>query len=143
MPNLVKDYMDKEVPTIEESQLSTEAAKTMMKLGRGFLIVLQNGQLSGIVTERDFVNKIIAAERDPRNVKVGDIMSFPLMTIDPDEDIFKASEMMQKHDIRRLPVTRGGIIYGVITARDIAHRAGEYVEREVKDILKWSIPFRY
>jgi CBS domain-containing protein len=143
MPNLVKDYMDKEVPTIEESQLSTEAAKTMMKLGRGFLIVLQNGQLSGIVTERDFVNKIIAAERDPRNVKVGDIMSFPLMTIDPDEDIFKASEMMQKHDIRRLPVTRGGIIYGVITARDIAHRAGEYVEREVKDILKWSLPFRY
>ena len=143
MPNLVKDYMDKEVPTTEESQLSTEAAKTMMKSGKGFLIVLQNGQLTGIVTEKDFVNKIVAAERDPLNVKVRDIMSFPLITIDPDEDLLRASEMMQKHDVRRLPVTRGGIIYGVITARDIARQAGEYVEREVKDILRWSIPFRY
>ncbi|MGD0331192.1 MAG: CBS domain-containing protein [Nitrososphaeria archaeon] len=143
MPNLVKDYMDKEVPTVEESQLSTEAAKIMMKTGKGFLIVLQNSKLSGILTERDFVNKIVAAERDPIKVKVGDIMSFPLITIDPDEDILRASEMMQKHDVRRLPVTRGGIIYGVITAKDIARQAGEYVEREVKEILKRSTQFRY
>lgn len=143
MPYLVKDYMDKEVPTIEEQVSVVNAAKTMVKSGKGFLIVLKEGKLQGIITEHDFVSKVVAAERDPSKTNVADIMSFPLITIDPDADLLKASELMQKHGIRRLPVARGGIIYGVITSRDIAHQFGEYVERSIQDILKWSIPFRF
>ncbi|MGQ9781054.1 MAG: CBS domain-containing protein [Nitrososphaeria archaeon] len=143
MPYLVKDYMDKEVPTIEEQASVVNAAKIMIKSGKGFLIVLREGKLQGIITEHDFVSKVIAVERDPLKMTVAEIMSFPLVTIDPDADLLKASELMQKHGIRRLPVARGGIIYGVITAKDIAHQFGEYVERSIQDILKWSIPFRF
>jgi len=81
----------------------TEAAKTLSESGKGFLIVLKAGHPTGIVTENDFVNKIIARELDPAKVSVGEIMSSPLISIDPDENLLKASEAMHEHNIRRLP----------------------------------------
>ncbi len=141
MSYLVKDYMDKEFHTVEESASVTDAAKEISEAGEGYLIVLENGRPKGIVTDEDFVRKVIAQGLDPNKVKVVEIMSSPLITIDPDEDLLKASEIMHKKGVRRLPVVKDGIIYGVITANDIAQRCGEYVERSIRDILKWSVPF--
>ena len=140
MSYLVKHYMTKEFPTIEEDISVTEAAKTMSKSGRGFLIVLKDGRPTGIVTEHDFVYKVIARELDPAKVSVSEVMSSPIITIDPDEDLLKASELMQKYSIRRLPVVKDGIIYGVVTAREIAQRCGEYVNRSIRDIMRWASP---
>ena len=136
----VKSYMEKEVPTIGDTATTTEAAKTMADTGRGFLVVLTGGKPSGIVTEKDFVEKVIASELDPKTLQVGQIMSSPLITVDPDEDLLKASELMKKHGVRRLPVVRDGIIYGIITAKDIASHCGDYVDRSVRDILRWTAP---
>lgn len=68
------------------------------------------------------------------------ITSTPLVTIDLDEDLLKASEPMHVKGIKRLPVVKGGVIYGVITATNIAQKCGEYVNKSVKDILRWSFP---
>jgi CBS domain-containing protein len=141
MPYRVKDFMNKSVPTIEDGASVVEAAKAMVKSGRGFLIVLKAGKPVGIATERDFVNKVVAHERDPKKTLTGEIASAPLICIDPDEDLLKASELMHRHDIRRLPAVKDGIIYGVITARDIAQQCGNYVDRSIRDILKWAVPF--
>ena len=139
----VKNYMRKDISTIGDRASVTEAAKAMSKSGRGFLIILKDGQPAGIVTEHDLVNKIIASEKDPNKVLVAEIMSSPLITIDPDEDLLKASELMQKHNIRRLPVVKNGIIYGVLTARDIAKGFVTYVNKATRDIIRWSaLPFR-
>lgn len=140
MSYLVKRYMSRKVPTIEEHASVTEAAKVMTKSGKGYIIVLREGKPSGIVTEHDFVAKVVAGGKDPANVSVVEIMSSPLITIDPDEDLLKASALMRKHKIRRLPVMKGGVIYGVITARDIAQRCGEYVDRATRDLVRWT-PF--
>jgi len=142
MPYPVKLYMTKEVPTIEENVSVAEAAKVMSRSGRGFLIVLKEGRSAGMVTEHDFVSKVIARELSPATVLVAEIMSSPLITIDPDEELTRASELMQKHNIRRLPVVKDGIMYGVITTREIAKHVGEYVDRSIRDIMKWSFrPF--
>lgn len=137
MSTLVKYYMKKEVPTTEDKSSVTEAAKTMIKSSRGFLIVLKDGKPAGIVTEHDFVEKVIAKELDPSKVIISEIMSFPIITIDPDEDLLKASELMKKHNIRRLPVVKDGIIYGVLTTRDVSQQVREYVDKSVRDIIRW------
>jgi len=141
MSYLVKHYMRKEVPTINERTSVIDAAKTMMKSGRGFLVVLKEAQPAGIVTEHDFVDKVIVGQKDPTKVSVGEIMSSPLITIDPDENLLKASELMHKHNIRRLPVVRDGIIYGAITSKDIVRSLGEYVDQSIRDLIRWATPF--
>ncbi len=141
MSYLVRNYMLKDFPKAEERISSLQAARTMTASSRGFLIVLREGLPVGIVTEHDFVEKIMTKERDPAKVLVGEIMSSPLITVDPDEDLLKASELMQKNKIRRLPVVKDGIIYGVLTTREISQRVGEYVDKSIRDIMRWASPF--
>lgn len=140
MSYFVKNYMTQGVPTIEDTASALEAAKTMSKSGKGFLIILKGGRPAGIVTEHDFVNKLIANERNPTETSVGSIMSSTLITVDLDEDLLKASELMQKNNIERLPVVKDGIIYGILTATDIAKGCSIYVDKATRDIVRW-LPF--
>jgi len=143
MSYAVKSYMEKEVHTICGEANVAEAAKAIAeKQGgyRGYLIILKEGSPVGIVTERDFVTKVLARGVDPSTIKVSDIMTSPLITIDPDEDLLKASEVMRENNVRKLPVVRNGIIYGMITADDIANKCGAYVDRTIKDIIRWTAP---
>jgi CBS domain-containing protein len=133
--------MRKDFPTIDHSAAASAAAKAMIEARRGFIIVLKDGSPKGIVTENDFVSKIVAPALDASRITVAEILSSPLITIDPDEDLLKASELMQQHHFRRLPVARDGIIYGVITTQEIAQHVGEYVDRSIKDIMRWASPF--
>lgn len=118
----------------------TEAAKAMAEKKSDYLIVLKEGKPTGIVTDNDLVTKILAKEANPSNVKVSDVMSAPLITVDPDEDLLKAAKVMQEHTIRKLAVVRSGIIYGMITADKIANSCGTYVDRQVRDIIRWTAP---
>ena len=136
----VKDYMDKEFPTLEVEATVVAAAKVLDKEKNGYIIVLDKGKPYGIVTEWDLVSKVLATEKDPKKLALKQVASTPLITIDPDEDLLKASELMQKKGIKRLPVVKSGVIYGVITSTNIAQRCGEYVDKSVKDILRWSFP---
>ncbi len=140
MSYYVKDYMDKEFPTLEVEASVSEVAKLLVSKGVGYVIVLDKGKPYGIVTEYDLVSKIIAADKDPKKVTLKQIASTPLITVDPDQDLLKASEVMQTKGIKRLPVVKSGVLYGVITATNIAQKCGEYVNKSVKDILRWSFP---
>jgi CBS domain-containing protein len=130
--------MMKDVPTVVDNVTALVAAKVMMDAGRGFVVVLKEGQPAGIVTEHDLVNKIIVAKKNAAKVLAVEIMSSPLITIDPDEDLTKASELMHEHKIRRLLVVKDSIIYGAITTTDIARSLSQYVDQSVKDLLRWS-----
>lgn len=143
MSYAVKSYMTKEVHTINSEVTVLEAAKAMAEKDggyQGYLIVLKQGSPVGIVTERDFVTKVLAKGVNPSTTKVSDTMTTPLLTIDPDEDMLKASEIMRERGIRKLPVVRNGIIYGIITADDIAQKCGSYIDKTVKDIIRWTAP---
>jgi CBS domain-containing protein len=140
MSYYVKDYMDKEFPTLEVEASVIDAAKMLVAKNKGYVIILEKGKPYGIVTEFDLVTKILAAEKDPKKVTLMQVTSSPLITIDPDEDLLKASELMQAKGIKRVPVVKEGIIYGVVTATNIAQRCGDYVNKSVKDVLRWSFP---
>ena len=136
----VKGYMEKEVNTINGEAVAREAAKVMVEKESGYLIILKEGSPVGILTESDFV-KMVAQEIEPLTTKVSDIMTTPLITIDPDEDLMKASELMRKHNVKKLPVVRDGIIYGMITSGDIANKCGAYVDKAIKDVIRWTAPW--
>ena len=140
MSYYVKDYMDKEFPTIQVEASITEVSKLLNDTKVGYVIVLEKGKPMGIVTEWDLVSKILAAEKDPKKLTLRQVASSPLITVDPDKDLIEASEVMQKSGIKRLPVVKGGVIYGVITSTNIAQKCGEYVNKSVKDVLRWSFP---
>jgi CBS domain-containing protein len=130
--------MSREVPTIEGQASVVEAAKTVIKFTIGLLIVLKDGKPVGVITERDFVERVVAREANPKKLTASEIMSSPLITIDPDEDIIRASELMQRYHIRRLPVVKDGVIQGVITSRDIAQHCGDYIDKATREVMRWA-----
>jgi predicted transcriptional regulator len=132
--------MDKEFPIIGIGVSISEAAKVISEGKKGYAIVLDNAKPIGIITEWDLVSKVLAVEKDPKLIQLKSVMSSPLITIDPKEDLIKAAEMMQKNGIKTLPVVTSGIIYGVLTDENIARQCGDYVNKSVKDIMRWSFP---
>jgi CBS domain-containing protein len=74
----------------------------------------------GLITDRDIVVKVIAAERDPRTLKAGEIMRQPLIVADETEDSSEALARMRAHGVRRLPVTgTGGQLAGIVALDDL------------------------
>lgn len=137
----VVDAMRKEIVTINEETSVAEASKSMREKGEGCAIILRKGTPVGIVTERDVTWKVAGNGLDPKRVQVSEIMSAPLVTIDPDASLIEAAKIMEEHKIRRLAVAKKGILYGVLTAIDIARNLEGYVESEVRNILRYAFFF--
>ena len=136
----VKKYMTKEVTTIDYDSTVSEAANLMAtaKVYEGYVIVLQKGKPKGIVTERDLVNKVLVRGLDPAKTSVSEIMSTPLKTVDPEDDLLKASRVMKEQNVRKLVVVRDDIVYGIITAKIISQNVQDYVDRSIRDIIRWT-----
>ncbi len=139
----VKKYMTKEVTTIDYDSTASEAANLMatVKVYEGYVIVLQKGKPKGIVTERDLVNKVLVRGLDPVKTSVSEIMSTPLKTVDPEDDLLKASRVMKEQNVRKLIVVRDEIIYGIITSKIISQNVQDYVDRSIRDIIRWTASF--
>jgi len=120
----VKDLMTKRTLTIDSQGTVFEAAQLMSRKGVGDLIVVDNEMPVGIVTERDFVRRLVAKER-PYDTKVSDMMTKPLITISPDASIKEAARKMVKHGIRRLPVLKDHKLMGILVVSDFARHLGK------------------
>jgi CBS domain-containing protein len=121
MEEIIRDIMTKKVITIDECSTALDAAKLMAEKGISSLIVLnQEGNPIGIVTERDFVKKICIKELQISKVKIKDIMSKLRTFADPETPIEVAVQRMVNHKIRRLPVLENGKLVGIITVTDLA-----------------------
>jgi len=114
----VNQVMSKNVLTVDKSTSLQEAAQKMRKLNIGCVIVTEDTKPIGIITERDFVTKV-AAEGRPLFTEIYEVMSSPLITIDSEETIWEASEMMKEKGIHKLPVKENEQIVGIVTTTDI------------------------
>jgi CBS domain-containing protein len=143
MSYLIKDYMRKDIVTIDVGASAAEASKIMTDKNVGYTVVLEKGQPAGIITERDLVRKVMAKGKDPSKVEVGELMSTPLISIDPDATVEEAVKTMAKNGIRKLPVVRSKIMYGIFTTRDLAKNFNKYEDRVTRDIIRncYSLPF--
>ena len=135
--------MKKSIVNVEEGISVAEAALSMSKKEEGCAIVTRQGKPFGIVTERDVTWKVAGKGLDPKNVKVAEIMSTPLVTIDPDADLAEAAKMMRKHKIRRLAVVKEGNLNGVLTTADIARNLENCMNEEMRNILSYLWSPRY
>jgi CBS domain-containing protein len=120
MPKVVRDIMTKNVVTIEINRTALEAAKIMAEKGISSLIVLNDQDPVGIVTERDFVKKICIKELNVSRVKINEVMSKIRTFADPEIPIEVAVQRMVNHKIRRLPIMEDGKVVGIITVTDLA-----------------------
>jgi CBS domain-containing protein len=125
----VKDIMTKKVVTIDVNQTVFEAAELMSETGVGCLVVTEKAAPIGIVTERDFVRRIVA-KRASLDVKVCEIMSTNLVTVDPDASIRDAARLMSSHKIRRLPVLKQNHLVGILVATDLVRNIGKKTTAE-------------
>ncbi len=115
----VKDFMTKGVLTIDKDKTILEAAELMTQKEVGDIIVLIDGIPRGIVTERDFVRRVVA-QRKPLETKISDVMTKPLITIGPEATINVAARRMVNNNIRRLPVMKHHKLVGIIVVSDFA-----------------------
>ncbi len=96
-------------------------AEIMVQRNIGSVIVISDERERGMLTERDILGKVIVKGLDPSKIKVGEVASMPLITINEDATIWEAAELMSKHRIRRLPVTsKTDEIAGILTTRSIS-----------------------
>jgi CBS domain-containing protein len=132
--------MTKTVVTVDHQDSVFDAAEAMAQDpdAAGYVVVLQQGKPTGIVTERDIVHKVIAQNVNPANATVASIMSTPLITIDPDANFLTTSELMQAHHTSKLVVVKDDILYGVITAKVVAAQCTTYVHQTVRDMMRWT-----
>lgn len=114
----VKDVMSEKILTVNKSMSIQESAQKMKVSNIGCVMVVDNDTPIGIVSERDFVTKI-AAEGIPLFTEICEVMSQPLITVNHDETIWEASEIMKSKGIHKLPVKENGKIVGIITTTDI------------------------
>jgi CBS domain-containing protein len=97
-----------------------EAARAMRDAQIGDVIVIENNQVCGIVTDRDIVVRILAETRDPATTTLADICSHSIVTVTPTESVEEAVRLMRTHAIRRLPVVDGGQAVGIVSLGDLA-----------------------
>jgi CBS domain-containing protein len=117
----VREIMTEFVQTIPTGSTVTDAAKIMSEVGIGSIVVVQNDKPLGMLTERDIVTKVASQNLIPSQVPVEKIMSYPIMTIEPERIIDEAALMMSTYKIRRLVVVgKDDRILGIVTTMDIA-----------------------
>ncbi len=96
------------------------AAKAMKQHGIGTVLVLTDGKLSGLVTDRDITVRVLAENRDPLTTRIGDICGSELAVLGPDDDLEQATRLVRERAVRRIPVLADGIPVGVVSIGDLA-----------------------
>ncbi len=117
----VKDnvaYVDESNFTIYAEDSVVEAAKKMRDKKLGALIVTQNGENLGIVTEVDLSRKIVAEELIPKNTKVKFIMTKPIISVEGEISMMEAFVIMGNHNIRNVAVTEDGLTMGILSIKN-------------------------
>jgi CBS domain-containing protein len=129
MAEYLRDIMTQKPLTLQTSDTITAAARTMRDGNIGDVVVLENGQVRGILTDRDIVVRALAAGLDPSRTTVGEVCSRELTTLSPMHSIAEAVSVMRDKAIRRLPVVEDGRPVGIVSLGDLA------VEREPNSAL--------
>lgn len=131
---LVRHVMTEAPKTLSPERTVADAAGLMAQYDIGVIpLANENGALVGIVTDRDLVLRVLAKQRDPGDVTLGEIATTTPVTITPDMNIAQARDLMSQHKIRRLPVVKEGKLVGIVSLGDIA--VADASKRAVGEVL--------
>lgn len=118
---LVSEIMNQGVISVSPDESVAYASRLLYRHNIGSVPVCSSdGMLKGIVTDRDIVLRVVAADSDPHSTPVSDIMSHSVITVAPDEDVKRVSKLMSISQVRRLPVVNDGKVVGIVSLGDLA-----------------------
>ena len=138
---VAKDIVEKDFLSLSRNTSAFEAARQMKAKGHGFVIIASDGGVpEGIVTEWDFLAKIMSEGKNPGDMKLVDMMTSNLVSVDGNEGIDQVAQVMTQRGIRRVLVITDHKVLGVITAKTMLSRLKEYVDRVSSQIARLQSP---
>ena len=113
--------MIRNVITLQRDATVHEAVQLLNKHKIGCLVIVSNnGEIAGIITERDLLERVLESCKNPKQTRVSEIMTRNVITGTPDMDVLEATRLMFKLKVKKLPVTEGSKLVGIVTLTDIA-----------------------
>lgn len=121
----IESVMTKNVRSVHGEEPVAAAARLLKRENIGCVPVCDDkGRLQGILTDRDIALRCVAAGIDPTHTKVKDVMTSGVYTLSPTDSVDSAAETMRKAQVRRIPVTDGGCLCGIVSLGDLTSRCG-------------------
>src|SRR5712671_7685136 len=132
MSTLRELVKDRKLYSVEATRTVLEAARFMMEHNIGALPVLRNGELAGILSERDIMNRVVAVGRTPGTTAVSEVMTANPRAVPADETIEECLFIMREFGFRHLPIVEGKELKGVVSLRDVLLRHSAEIDREAR-----------
>ena len=132
MESLKGILMGREMFFVEEHQVVSDVARKMAELHVGAILVLRNGALQGIFSERDLMTRVVVDGRNIHETAVGDVMTRHPSTIPESASVATAMEMMHEHGCRHLPVLGPDRVVGMVSMRDLMNYELERKTQEIE-----------
>ena len=129
---LVSDLMSGEVYSLQSDATVLEAARFMSECGIGAILVVENGRLEGIFTERDVLSRVVATAQDPNKTPLSQVMTTNPKTAIPKMKAVTALLMMRDDGFRHLPVVEDGQVKGIISMRDFIGAEFQEVDEQLE-----------
>jgi CBS domain-containing protein len=129
MAQSIREIMTADPQTVSSDATLEEAAREMQSDDIGAVLVTDNGDVAGILTDRDIVVRAVAEGRDPSSTKVADVATRDVKTLTPDSSVDDAIKLVREQNVRRIPVVEDGRPAGIVSIGDLA------IERDTDSAL--------
>jgi signal-transduction protein with cAMP-binding, CBS, and nucleotidyltransferase domain len=137
MARISQILAERSLYSVERRQTVFEVANHMAALHVGAILVLEDGCLCGIFSERDLMLRVVLAGRDPRTVPVGEVMTPNPATVDESAPAEEAMAILHQHNCRHLPVLRQGQVSGMISMRDLMYYDLDRKAEEIRHMREY------
>jgi CBS domain-containing protein len=131
------DFKGHEVHSVKPDAVVIDAIRVMAEKHVGALLVVDNGRLVGIISERDYARKVVLKGRSSDSTPVRDIMTTPVLTIGPEDTVDDAMRLMTERRIRHLPVLRAGNLVGIVSIGDLVRSVIEEQRHTIEDLRSY------
>jgi CBS domain-containing protein len=135
--HILEGKPDARVISVPRETPVLEAIRQMAEHGIGSVLVMQGDELIGIATERDYARKVILKGRSSLDTPVADIMSSPVISIGPDEQIRRCMRIVSERRIRHLPVLENGLVVGLVSIGDLLKCVIEDQQKEIQQLQQY------
>ncbi len=133
----IKDIMTREIACVDASSTAADAAKKMKDQNVGTVLVIDQNQLKGMLTDRAITTRAVAEDRDPKSLPVTDIMTKDIIGCSDEDDVFDALKTMGENKVRRLPVVDNeDHLVGVVSMSDIAEQMRSGIDNMFDEMSK-------
>jgi CBS domain-containing protein len=132
MTTLRELVKDRKFYSVDASRTVLEAARYMMEHNVGAVPVLRDGELTGILSERDIMNRVVAVGRTPGTTAVSEVMTANPRAVAVDEDIEECLFIMREFGFRHLPIVDGKELKGLVSLRDVLMHQANEIERQAR-----------